>query len=100
MLTLVTASGCERAHRTGPPGRYGMRGFWPLLFNNVVIRLLRSDDFAAVYPRRAAADLVTCLAEGLLTIDVTHRFSLDEIAEVYEAVERPTRPGRVIVAVD
>jgi len=77
-----------------------MRGFWPLLFNNVVIRLRGSDDFAAADTRRAAADLVTCLTEGLLTIEVTHRFSLDEVAVAHEAVERPTRPGRVVVAVD
>jgi NADPH2:quinone reductase len=74
--------------------------FWPLLFNNVVIRFLGSDDFAAADKRRAAADLVTCLTEGRLTIDVAHRFSLDEIAAAHEAVEHPTRPGRVVVAVD
>jgi len=74
--------------------------FWPLLFNNVVIRLLGSDDFAAADKRRAAADLVTCLTEGRLTIDVAHRFALDEIAAAHEAVERPTRPGRVVIAVD
>src|SRR5215813_10365651 len=73
--------------------------FWPLLFNNVAIRLLGSDDFAAADKRRAAADLVTCLTERRLTIDVAHRFSLDEIATAHEAVERPTRPGRVVVMV-
>jgi NADPH2:quinone reductase len=73
--------------------------FWPLLFNNVAIRLLGSDDFAAADKRRAAADLVTCLAERRLTIDVGQRFSLDEIASAHEAVERPTRPGRVVVMV-
>src|SRR5262249_36293389 len=74
--------------------------FWPLLFNNVVIRLLGSDDFTAADKRRAAADLVTCLTERRLTIDIAHRFSLDEIAAAHEAVERPTRPGRVVVMVD
>src|SRR5215468_1158354 len=73
--------------------------FWPLLFNNVAIRLLGSDDFAAGDKRRAAADLVTCLTERRLTIDVAHRFRLDEIAAAHEAVERPTRPGRVVVMV-
>lgn len=74
--------------------------FWPLLFNNVAIRLLGSDDFAAADKQRAAADLVTCLTEGRLTIDVLHRFSLDEIAAAHEAVEHPTSPGRVVVIVD
>jgi NADPH2:quinone reductase len=74
--------------------------FWPLLFNNIAIRLLGSDDFAAADKRRAAADLVTCLTERRLTIDVAHRFSVDEIAAAHEAVERPTRPGRVVVVVD
>jgi NADPH:quinone reductase len=74
--------------------------FWPLLFNNVVIRLLGSDDFVAADKRRGAADLVTCLTEQRLTIDVAQRFSIDEIAAAHEAVERPTRPGRVVVMVD
>ena len=74
--------------------------FWPLLFNNVAIRLLGSDDFAPADKRHAAADLVTCLVERRLTIDVTQRFSLDQIATAHDAVERPSRPGRVVVMVD
>jgi hypothetical protein len=66
--------------------------FWPLLFNNVVIRLLGSDDFAAADKRRATADLATCLTEGRLLIEVAHRFSLGEIAAAHEAVERPRAP--------
>jgi NADPH2:quinone reductase len=73
--------------------------FWPLLFNNIAIRLLGSDDFAEADKRRAAADLVTCLTERRLAIDVAHRFALDEIAAAHEAVERPTGPGRVVVMV-
>ena len=74
--------------------------FWPLLFNNIVIRFLGSDDFAAADKRRAADDLVTCLTERRLTVDLAQRFSLDQIAAAHEAVERPTRPGRVVVMVD
>jgi NADPH2:quinone reductase len=74
--------------------------FWPLLFNNIVIRFLGSDDFAAADKRRAADDLVTCVTERRLTVDLAQRFSLDQIAAAHEAVERPTRPGRVVVMVD
>ena len=71
--------------------------FWSLLFKNVTIRLLGSDDFAAADKRRAAADLVTCLAEGRLAIDIAERFVLDDIAAAHEAVDHPTRPGRVVI---
>jgi NADPH2:quinone reductase len=74
--------------------------FWFLLFKNVTIRLIGSDDVPAVDKRRAAADLVTCLDEGRLAIDIAERFSLDRIAEAHEAVDHPTKPGRVIVVLD
>ena len=74
--------------------------FWPLLFNNVVIRLLGSD-FAAADKRRAAAESSRPASrEERLLIEVAHRFSLDEIAAAHEAVGRPTRPGRAAVLVD
>lgn len=71
--------------------------FWDLLFKNVTIRLIGSDDIPAADKRRAAADLETCLGEGRLAIDIAERFSLDEIARAHEAVSHPTRPGRVVV---
>jgi NADPH:quinone reductase-like Zn-dependent oxidoreductase len=38
--------------------------FWPLLFQNAVIRLLGSDDFPPAAKQQAAEDIVTCLEAG------------------------------------
>ncbi len=73
--------------------------FWPLLFANVSLRLLGSDDFPAEAKRLAARDLTDAMAEGRLTMPVAHRFPLDEAAAAHEAVERPRGPGKVLVDV-
>ena len=47
--------------------------FWPLLFNNVTIRLLGSDDFPTAAKRQAATDITTAAAQGRLSIPVHER---------------------------
>ncbi|RPE38679.1 hypothetical protein EDD90_1599 [Streptomyces sp. Ag109_O5-1] len=47
-----------------------------LLFNNVTLRLLGSDDFPAEAKRQAARDLTAAAAVGALTVDVGARFPL------------------------
>lgn len=74
--------------------------FWFLLFKNVTLRLLGSDDFPAEAKRQAARDLTVCLAEGRLAIDVAGRFALEDVAQAHEAVDHPKSPGRVIVVLD
>jgi len=71
--------------------------FWPLLFANVTLRLLGSDDFPAEAKRRAAEDLTAAMADGSLDIPIAARFPPDEAAAAHEAVERPTRPGKVLI---
>ena len=53
--------------------------FWPLLFNNVTLRLLGSDDFPADARRQAVADIQSALAAGRLQPRIAARLPLDRI---------------------
>jgi len=63
--------------------------FWPLLFQNVTIRLLGSDDFPGWAKRQAATDMVSALRAGRLRPDIAARFAIDEIAAAHEAGREP-----------
>ncbi|WP_105969396.1 NADPH:quinone reductase [Streptomyces geranii] len=72
--------------------------FWPLLFDNITLRLLGSDDFPAAARRQAARDLTAAAAVGALGVDIGARYPLADIAEAHERVDAGGR-GRVLVAV-
>ncbi|MER5756947.1 NADPH:quinone reductase [Streptomyces sp. NPDC002088] len=72
--------------------------FWPLLFNNVTLRLLGSDDFPVAAKRQAARDLTAAAAVGALTVDVGDRYPLEDIAKAHDRVDAGGR-GRVLVTV-
>ncbi|MEY9964743.1 NADPH2:quinone reductase [Streptacidiphilus sp. MAP12-16] len=72
--------------------------FWPLLFANVTLRLLGSDDFPVEAKRQAARDLTAAAAVGALTADVGDRYPLEEIAKAHERVDAGGR-GRVLVTI-
>lgn len=74
--------------------------FWPLAFANATLRLLGSDDFAEAAKEQAASDLVACLEEGRLEIEIGAWFPLEQVAAAHIAVERPSGPGRVVVLLD
>jgi NADPH:quinone reductase len=86
----VIAAYATRAERPDFP-------FWPMLFDNVTIRLLGSDDFPPQARREAAADLTTAAREGALAVSV-EPLPLDRAADAHERVDRGTRE-RVILAV-
>ena len=85
----VIAAYATRADRTEIP-------FWPLLFSNVTLRLLGSDDFPAEARRQAARDLTAAAAVGALTVDVGGRFPLEEIARAHNRVDAGAR-GRTLL---
>ncbi|MFD7001438.1 NADPH:quinone reductase [Streptomyces mirabilis] len=87
----VIAAYATRADRTEIP-------FWPLLFNNVTLRLLGSDDFPAEARRQAARDLTAAAAVGALTVDVGDRYPLEDIAKAHDRVDAGGR-GRVLVTI-
>jgi hypothetical protein len=71
--------------------------FWPMLFDNVTIRLLGSDDFPASAKQQAIADL-TAARDGALHILVDMLLPLDQTARAHDRVDEGPR-GRVLLAV-
>jgi NADPH2:quinone reductase len=65
--------------------------FWPMLFANLTIRLLGSDDFPGAAKRQAAVDLTTAAREGALSIPSGDPLPLDDIAEAHDRVDAGTR---------
>jgi len=72
--------------------------FWPMLFDNVTIRLFGSDDFPVEAKRQAAADLTKAAAGGALAIAVGSPLPLDEAAQAHELVDAGAR-RRVLLAI-
>jgi NADPH2:quinone reductase len=72
--------------------------FWPMLFANLTIRLLGSDDFPSAAKRQAAADLTTAAGEGALSMPSGDPLPLDHIAEAHDRVDAGTRE-RVLLAI-
>ena len=72
--------------------------FWPMLFDNVTIRLLGSDDFPADAKRQAATDLTTAAMQGKLSIPVGEPFRLADAAKAHDRVDRGARE-RVLLRV-
>ena len=73
--------------------------FWPLLFKNVRIFLVGSDDFPPEAKVAAARALNEALAAGWAGFEIAERLPLEEIARAHELVEHPVRRGRVVVMV-
>jgi NADPH2:quinone reductase len=71
--------------------------FWPMLFDNVTIRLLGSDDFTEDAKRQAATDLTAAAAAGDLEIRVADPFPLDAVAQAHDQVDADNR-RRVLLA--
>ncbi|MFJ6657425.1 NADPH:quinone reductase [Streptomyces sp. NPDC091377] len=85
----VIAAYATRADRTEVP-------FWPLLFKNVTLRLLGSDDFPGPARRQAVRDLTAAAAVGALSVGIGARFPLERIAAAHDRVDAGGR-GRVVV---
>ena len=72
--------------------------FWPMLFANLTIRLLGSDDFPQAAKSQAAEDLTTAARDGALSIPTDEPLPLDRIAEAHDRVDAGTRQ-RVLLAI-
>ncbi len=73
--------------------------FWPLLFANVTLRLVGSDDVPPAAKRAAIDDLLAAAAAGRLDVRVAPPRPLAEIAAAHEAVDAGARDGRVLLRV-
>ena len=88
----VIATYASRADRPEIP-------FWPLLFANVTLRLLGSDDFPAEAKQQAAKDLTAAARVGALRIPVAPAHPLADIAAAHDHVDNGPRDGRVVLSV-
>lgn len=87
----VIAAYATRMDRPGIP-------FWPMLFDNITIRLLGSDDFPVEAKDRAATDLTAAARDGYLTVPVAEPIPLEDTAQAHERVDAGSRQ-RVLVKV-
>jgi NADPH:quinone reductase len=71
--------------------------FWPLLFKNVRVDFLGSDDFTPADREEAARAINEALLAGWNGMPIAERFRLDEIATAHERLEAPRLRGRVVV---
>jgi NADPH2:quinone reductase len=94
---VLTLGGSIATYATGDPSP--SIPFWPLVFKNVRLFFLGSDDFPPEAKAAAAAGLNEALEEGWTGFEVVERFSLNDIANAHEFVERLPRSGRVVVTV-
>ena len=71
--------------------------FWPLVFKNVRIDFLGSDDFPGQARADAARDLNEALSAGWPGFVIDERFALDAIADAHEWIEERKGTGRVVL---
>jgi NADPH2:quinone reductase len=71
--------------------------FWPLVFKNVRVFFLGSDDFPLEAKRQAAQDLSAAMEQGWVGLPIGARFALEDIAEAHAFIEERRGPGRVVV---
>ncbi len=72
--------------------------FWPMLFDNITIRLLGSDDFPAASKHQAALDLTAAARDGALSIPIGTPLPLERAAEAHDRVDAGGR-DRVLLAI-
>ena len=72
--------------------------FRPLVFKNISVFFLGSDDFPRAAKREAAEGVNQALRAGWRGFERVERFSLDAIAEAHQFVESASR-GRAVVVI-
>lgn len=73
--------------------------YWPLVFSNVSVYFVGSDDVPFEAKQEATRAINQALEAGWSGPEMAARFSLAEIAQAHEFVERPAKPGRVILII-
>jgi NADPH:quinone reductase len=80
------------------PGGQPKLPFWPMLFANVTIRLLGSDDFPQAARDAAASDLSQAAARSAVSVPIATVLPLGQIAAVHELIEKGAPGGRVLLS--
>lgn len=73
--------------------------FWQMVFKNIRVFFLGSDDFPREAKMAAAKDLNGALEAGWPGFEIGERIPLDEIARAHELAEHPVKRGRVVVTI-
>lgn len=92
---VLALGGSIAAYATDDPAP--VLPFWELLFNNIRIFFVGSDDFPPDVKRTAALEINAALEAGWPGYEIAERLPLAEIARAHELVERPVKRGRVLV---
>jgi NADPH:quinone reductase len=71
--------------------------FWQMVFKNIRLFCLGSDDFPAEAKVQAGRDLNAALEAGWPGFEIAERVPLKDIARAHELVDHPVRRGRVVV---
>lgn len=72
--------------------------FWPLVFSNISIHFLGSDDFSAAVKQAAAQDLSEALSEGWEGLAIGEIYDLADVAQAHLHIEN-RKQGRALVKV-
>ena len=73
--------------------------FWQMVFKNIRLFFLGSDDFPPEAKAAAARDINAALEAGWEGFEIGERVPLAEIAKAHELADHPQRPGRVVVMI-
>ena len=73
--------------------------FWLMVFKNIRVFFLGSDDFPTEAKVAATRDLNDALQAGWPGFEIGERIPLAEIARAHELVKHPARRGRVVVTI-
>jgi NADPH2:quinone reductase len=93
---LLALGGSIATYATGDPTP--AIPFWPLVFKNVRLFFLGSDDFPAEAKMAAARALNEALEGVWPGFEIEARFPLEKIAEAHEAIEERKVSGRVVLS--
>jgi NADPH:quinone reductase len=72
---------------------------WQMVFKNIRLFFLGSDDFPKEAKLEAARDLSAALGAGWAGFEIGEQVPLADIARAHELAEHPVRRGRVVVVV-
>ena len=96
-LELLRGGGSIATYATNAPTP--TLPFWPLVFKNIQLFFLGSDDFPLEAKGEAARDLNSALEAGWQGFRISERVPLSEIARAHELVDHPAGPGRIVVMI-
>ena len=96
MERLLEQGGSIATYATGNPTP--TIPFWPLVFKNISMHFLGSDDFPIAAKIAAATALNDALEGEWPGFEIGPSFPLESIAKAHEAVEAGGVTGRVVVS--